>query len=244
MEPRKAAEAGQVSSVEAWHTEAHLVAFARKTLPALLVGRGEVLVVDELAIGRGSPDLLIWQVDPTAWRRRMRRAARGCSAAELRVLNAMHLRQPLRASTVAQRVGLRENDAEDVLSRLVSSGFAEEVGKCYVRTHGASRSVTRILSVEAKLSNWRAALRQAYRNTLFANESYVILDRKHANGALDNSDLFRRAQVGLCIADALSGSVEVVLRPRRRQPRSQYFRMLATETLIAHARKSVEMEGG
>lgn len=56
----------------------------------------------------------------------------------------------------------------------------------------------RVLALEAKLTKWREALQQAYRNTCFAHKSLVVLPRGIAQRASAYRQEFERRQVGLC----------------------------------------------
>ena len=58
-----------------------------------------------------------------------------------------------------------------------------------------------ILAFEAKLSRWRDALHQAYRNLCFANLSYVVLPREVAIYATKHDEEFSNRGVGLCYID-------------------------------------------
>lgn len=60
-----------------------------------------------------------------------------------------------------------------------------------------AHSIHYLIAIEFKLSNWRRAIFQAFRYRNFGNESYVILDRKRANSAINNLEMFKRANVGL-----------------------------------------------
>lgn len=55
-----------------------------------------------------------------------------------------------------------------------------------------------VLAFEAKLTRWRYALQQAYRNRCFAHRSYVLLPHRIAHIALRYRLEFARRQVGLC----------------------------------------------
>jgi len=57
-----------------------------------------------------------------------------------------------------------------------------------------------LFAFEAKLTDWKTALHQAYRNTCFAHSSYVVLPKKTALAAV---------KFGLCYVDE---SALVVLR--------------------------------
>ncbi len=56
----------------------------------------------------------------------------------------------------------------------------------------------KVLAFEAKLTKWRVALRQAYRNKCFADRSYVVLPESSGISASRFEAEFARLGVGLC----------------------------------------------
>lgn len=70
-----------------------------------------------------------------------------------------------------------------------------------------------IISVEAKLRDWRYALHQAYRNTNFSDYSYVLLPEKVARIAAQYYIDFSRRSVGLLTIS--ESGIESVLVPER-----------------------------
>jgi hypothetical protein len=67
-----------------------------------------------------------------------------------------------------------------------------------------------VIAIEAKLSDWRSALHQAFRNRCFANLSYVLLPKETAVRASRYDGEFERRQVGICY---IEGRGIVVLKP-------------------------------
>lgn len=55
-----------------------------------------------------------------------------------------------------------------------------------------------VIAIEAKLSKWRYALQQAYRNRCFADKSYVLLPMDIAISAIQHEKEFNKRGVGLC----------------------------------------------
>jgi hypothetical protein len=55
-----------------------------------------------------------------------------------------------------------------------------------------------LIAIEAKLKDWKYALHQAYRNTCFAHQSFVLLPKKIALSAALYGAEFERRGVGLC----------------------------------------------
>jgi hypothetical protein len=73
-----------------------------------------------------------------------------------------------------------------------------------------------IFAFEAKLTKWRLALDQAYRNSSFAHYSYVVLPADSANAALRYTAEFELRGVGLCVvSDEL---LDVKIAAPRRDP--------------------------
>lgn len=56
----------------------------------------------------------------------------------------------------------------------------------------------KVLAFEAKLTKWKIALHQAYRNQCFADYSYVLLPKESAKKAINCIDDFIKRRVGLC----------------------------------------------
>jgi hypothetical protein len=55
-----------------------------------------------------------------------------------------------------------------------------------------------LYAFEIKLEKWKIALNQAYRNTSFANKSYIVLPKSIATKAIKHEYQFKRRSVGLC----------------------------------------------
>jgi len=75
------------------------------------------------------------------------------------------------------------------------------------------------IAFEAKLSNWRRALFQAFRYKAFVNKSYVIMDDEFVNPALSQKARFKRSNIGLLSIDH-NGSVHCHYDPYYESPYS------------------------
>ncbi len=58
-----------------------------------------------------------------------------------------------------------------------------------------------VIAFEAKLTKWREALQQAYRNKCFAHRSYVVLPKATALLAYRHAAAFNRRRVGICYVE-------------------------------------------
>lgn len=74
-----------------------------------------------------------------------------------------------------------------------------------------------LVAFEAKLTRWRSALNQAYRNSSFAHYSYVVLPKTILENVIGHIDEFHRRGIGLCVFDSSSG-IKVEVPAIRRKP--------------------------
>jgi len=83
-----------------------------------------------------------------------------------------------------------------------------------------------ICSFELKLNNWQRALYQATRYRSFSHRVFVVMPRDATNAALENSEAFRKANVGL-ISHTTAGQSEVLIRPLKRKPHAAHRTIMA-----------------
>ena len=76
-----------------------------------------------------------------------------------------------------------------------------------------------ITAIEAKVKNWQVALKQAYRNKLFADRVYVAMPKKYSQGAINNIREFKNNSVGLIIVE--KKKYKIYYNPPKNKPISQ-----------------------
>lgn len=76
-----------------------------------------------------------------------------------------------------------------------------------------------IISIEAKLKNWKRALRQAYRYKSFSEESYVFMDETYISSPLKNIEEFKKYNIGLC--GVTTEKINVYYKPVDNKPFSK-----------------------
>jgi len=92
----------------------------------------------------------------------------------------------------------------------------QEFGYLRGRTDVVVAADDTVIAFEAKLYDWRRALDQAYRNTCFAAESYVLLPADRARSVRKYLGEFEDRGVGLCCIE--DGQFEVLLASAVRPP--------------------------
>ena len=142
-------------------------------LGAVKPRRGERLTIfREPRLPSGSPDLVavVWKESVVAeWGTERRRV----SSSDLRLLHHLATAGPaMRADLIV----LFGSETDRSLERLARSDMALLRGNHW-RARPLSKifAIRRIIAIEAKVSEWRAALDQAFINTWFTPESYVLV---------------------------------------------------------------------
>jgi len=95
--------------------------------------------------------------------------------------------------------------------------FAVEFNFCRGRTDIiAVNPMNVIIAFEAKLNRWRDALRQAYRNTCFANYSFVVLPDYVAGRVASEISDFEAHSVGL--VSSSPGQLKILIHSPFHEP--------------------------
>lgn len=77
-----------------------------------------------------------------------------------------------------------------------------------------------IISIEAKLSDWRRALLQAFRYTQYSHESWVLLDTANTPAAIKELRQFKRTGIGLA-SFSTDGQLFIHQHAKLRKPSSE-----------------------
>lgn len=72
-----------------------------------------------------------------------------------------------------------------------------------------------LYTFEAKLKDWRRALKQAFRYRYFSDKAIVVMPLEHAQPAIKNLEAFQHLSVGLWSFDAASGKIQEHYTPTK-----------------------------
>lgn len=136
---------------------------------------------------------------------------------------------------LASCLGTSEGGAQKVIAQLTATGLATYTPLSLTLSTVETLPFERIIAIEAKLSEWRRVLVQAYRNLQFADESWVVLDHSCVKPALAQLERFRSTGVGLASVDRFSQGVFVHLPAATVGPASATKRWHAQAVLAARA---------
>lgn len=124
------------------------------------------------------------------------------SVIESVILATLRSRGPTRIDLLEQRCGFARTALRDgALERLADWGLLELASGGRVVARDRWTGSFALIAIEAKLTRWRDALRQAISYRRYADRSYVALPASLAATALDAEDAFAEAGVGLLLVN-------------------------------------------
>jgi hypothetical protein len=99
-----------------------------------------------------------------------------------------------------------------------------------------------LIAFEAKLTNWRRAVFQAYRNTSFAARAYVVLPERVARRVSLDDGIFARYGVGLCTCS--NRQLSVLIEARTSEPLMDWMTKRAQAAFDRISNGHPERSGG
>lgn len=117
------------------------------------------------------------------------------------------------------------------LESLISEGFVVYRKGRYFSHKKYANTLTDSIAIEAKLKDWKRALKQAYRYKWFANKSFVFLPSENLSIPKANISLFKQYNVGLAGISKNEG-IEVTYSPVNENPISEKMSISLNEHLL------------
>jgi hypothetical protein len=180
------------------------------------------VLFQEPRLESGSPDLVY-----VSWRSEVvdkwSRHRDFLTLRHLKLLQYLHSRR-----SIVRTGSLHFGAHRQLLRDLVVAGLVLEGGDDLTLTPlSRAFAATRIVAFEAKISEWSRVLRQAYANTWFASESYILLPRapKHTR----HIERARELGVGVYV---LNSELRRLASPRRYPLPASYASWQVNEWLV------------
>ncbi len=123
--------------------------------------------------------------------------------------------------------------------KLTEEGFVEPISDAFKVSRRYEAHAQTIVAIEAKLTNWKRAISQAYKYHWFSHYSFVLLPESQVRSAKENLDRFKRLKVGLASIDS-EGRVELIYTPPRRKPYSPSMEMQLNESVLHQWREKLQ----
>lgn len=178
-----------------------------------IIGKRSTTVFREPELPTGYPDLVAVSTRRSRIKARRRLAL---AAPHFRVLHHLHLVGKRRREDLSRELLVPIKQLNTLLSDLKKGRMVVEVHDGFAaKPLNRIFATTRIVAVEAKVSEWRAAMTQAVANRWFASESYLLIPKNRNIRTVVQEA--RLNKVGLMIWDTNSCKI-VVRAPKQRLP--------------------------
>lgn len=189
----------------------------RAALPGLAFGhryRWAVEVFTEVPAAHGRPDLVGVRFDASALVTRVAAGVLPLSGdAEVRAVHALGSRG-VDVGELSSRIGMSRGYVSRAVVPLLSDlGWVTRDGDVVVRRAEACWAARRVVTVEAKLKDWRRALAQARRQMRSADAAYIALDAQSGARLRPYLGQIAASAVGVLSVHPSSGRVDVLVRP-------------------------------
>lgn len=183
-------------------------------------------ILREVNLGYGIADLVIAKYNTINIKRKevLERPA-------IKIYNIVNLSPGIKIDDVQDSTRISKYSLRKALASLVNEGLVIVNGNEIFRVNDYAEVVQSAIAIEAKLKDWRRALKQAYRYKWFAEISFVCLPESYIKSALTNLDEFKRYKVGL-VQYSLDNSLDVIYKPRSQKPICQEMRLLLNELFV------------
>lgn len=193
--------------------------------PSLLKGDRQSVFV-ELDLGYGIADMVI-----VGHKEKYPQRKNFLAYFDISLLSLIEKEEAISLKDIVYITKSPEKKVNSSLSSLMEEGFVVYREGKYFSDKKYSDVLTDSLAIEAKLKDWRRALKQAYRYKWFANKSFVFLPLENIAIPKANIYLFQQYNVGLA-AVSIDKGIEVIFEPVKENPISNNMRIALNEHLL------------
>lgn len=196
------------------------------------------LVLFEIPCAAGIPDIVLLELNSAALTNR-RGAEPLTEPIDVRVMLAMDsvgasTRRFWTADEVSNSVGTGSPHLRrTVLPRLLESGHVTMDGSRWAPTYKFQSLARRIVTIEAKLRDWRSGVAQAARHTAVSDDAWVALDARSVDTAASHPEWFSTYGVGL-LSVSTTGAVTPIISPACPSSRRPDRELLAERAVALH----------
>lgn len=186
-------------------------------------------IFEEPYIETAIPDIVIAFWDENLFNCSWDEARNLLEKQDIKILHHLYLtNKTLGTAALRADLGYSERELEKTIERLTQSGLLHENPQGFKsRSGGEIFFVKTIISIEAKIKNWKKAFEQAWLNKSFASESYVLLPKNKISPQL----IAYAKKVGVGLIGHNDEDSIVSQKPAREEIPSSYLSWLFNENV-------------
>ena len=198
-------------------SERHLVASFEELLRTSRI-KGRTGFLREFDCGSGIADFILYTLHPNFSSRLL---IGQVHPRYLFALRNLPLKKNFTEMSFARKVLASRERARDLLKTFSKLGFCAPTKRRNIwrKVRQPQPVLAHLCAVEAKLTDWNRALRQANRYCEFADQAWVLLDHMALRAALLNLEIFVRMNIGLAGINS-DLELDIHFAPEIRKPRN------------------------
>jgi hypothetical protein len=210
-----------------FQAEIELVNVLKETLK-VIYKKENIEIFEEVSLGYGIADIVISRLIKP--REKLKFSKFILNNCDINIYNLIRKTGEISFDTIIDTTRTSKKEISKSLEKLIANKYVKitestlHIDKDYELPFNAN------FAIEAKLKDWKRALKQAYRYKWFAEYSYVVLDAYYSNVAIKNINLFEKYNVGLA-SITIDGKLKRHFNPKRQQPFDPKMQILFSEKI-------------
>lgn len=189
--------------------------------------RSRVKIFEEVSLGYGIADIVVSEI---CFDFNKSKELKSLDIHDINVFVIIQESGTISLSDVIELTRCNKRIILKSISNLINRGYIEEQNGVFQMSRNYELSFVKNFAIEAKLKDWKRALKQAYRYKWFAEYSFVVLDEYYSKPALRNIAIFEKYNVGLASV-SVDGKLTRHFNPTPKPPLDLKMQMLFSEKI-------------
>lgn len=197
-----------------------------------IYNRNHVQIFEEVSLGYGIADIVISDLKTSNYQDL--KTEESLDKLDINIYSIILKSNQLTAADIINITRCSKPTISKSLVKLLNCGYILKDENRFISNKSYELPFRNNFAIEAKLKNWKRALKQAYRYKWFAEYSFVVLDTHHSKAAVNNIGFFVKYNVGLA-SISTDGTLQRHFNPTRQQPFDLKMQILFSEKVKSQA---------
>lgn len=213
-----------------FETEIELVNVLKTTLNDYYP-RQDINIFQEVSLGYGIADLVICVRDNRFSKKPLNLSRDILNKCDINIYFLIDRKPKISLLEIIEITRTSKIKIIESLKKLIFCEYIEAIDEVYIVSKNYELSFNMNFAIEAKLKDWKRALKQAYRYKWFAEFAFVVLDEHNSSSAIKNLQYFEKYNVGLATINK-NGDLKRLHNPKQEVPYDKKMQMLFSEKFV------------
>lgn len=180
-------------------------------------------VFTEVGLGHGIADIVVTEIEKKSCNRKKQ-----LDSFQVMLMRLISSNAGVTLTEILNKTRAAKRKVNDALSGLEDEGFIRLSDDRISLAREYEKVAKNSIAIEAKLKNWKRALKQAYRYKWFSELSYVCLPSSNIGPAKTHIEEFKKLEVGLVSYDD-DNKFDFIYTPPPAQPFDEDMTVMLSE---------------